>query len=351
MQIGIETEGLSGTIRGIGYFTLTLIEALKEENIVCYHSPNATDLHFPEVSHHHFRKRLHIPLANSLAALCHLRCYDQPHLIHFPEPKILYGKKPKAPFVLTIHDVMPLLFPHFFPKKSYLMMRYFLPRYLKEAAAVVAVSRQTRDDLVQLFPAIENKVTVIPCSLLPRQRIIDKKKEPFIFYIGSFEPRKNLTRIIEAFTILKGRGYPHRLIIAGKEEGTDCLPPKLHKDIIVTGYISEAEKDRLFQKASALVWPSLYEGFGIPLLEAMAAGTPIVTSNCSAPKEIVQDAAIGVNPLDSYDIADAIEKILCSQELSEQLMNKGLSRAADFSLGQFRERHLELYRTIFSPRR
>ncbi len=405
MKLGIETEGLCGTIRGVGYFTLTLIEALKNEGIVCYHSPNATDLHFPKVAHHHFRKKLRIPFSKSLSALCHLRCFNDLDLMHFPEPKILYGKKPKAPFVLTIHDVMPLLFPHLFPKKSYCIMSYFLPRYLNEAAAIAAVSQQTRDDLVRLFPKIENKVTVIPCALLPRERTIDEEKEPFLFYIGSFEPRKNLKGIIEAFGIIKKRGYPHRLILAGKEEGTNCLPTiprgvqncefgptrklsrfnccsegsidliqpseqqlnpealarskstildaagyNLSDDIILTGYISEAEKARLFQKASVLVWPSLYEGFGIPLLEAMASGTPIVTSNGSAPKEIVGEAALCVDPKDPLEIADAIEKILSSRELSKELMQKGINRAQDFSLDQFRMKHLKLYSTLMEKK-
>lgn len=350
MKFGIETEGLCGTIRGVGYFTLTLIEALKNEGIVCYHSPNATDLHFPKVAHHHFRKKINVPFSKSLGALCRLRCFNDLDLMHFPEPKILYGKKPKAPFVLTIHDVMPLLFPHLFPKKSYCIMSYFLPRYLNEAAAIATVSQQTRDDLVRLFPKIENKVTVIPCALLPRERTIDEEKEPFLFYIGSFEPRKNLKRIIEAFGIIKKRGYPHRLILAGKEEETNCLPSGLSDDIILTGYISEAEKARLFQKAAVLVWPSLYEGFGIPLLEAMASGTPIVTSNGSAPKEIVGEAALCVDPKDPLEIADAIERILSSRELSKELMQKGVNRAQDFSLDQFRARHLRLYSTLMEKK-
>jgi len=355
VKIGIDTEGLSGTIRGIGYYTLTLIEALKRvssssEEVTLFHSPNKADTLFPDLSHHHFRKKLPIPLSNSLAALCHRRCFDHLDLLHFPEPKILYGRKPRVPFVLTIHDVMPLLFPHLFPKKSYLMMRHFLSRYLKEAAAVVAVSHQTSHDLTALFPFCENKVTVIPCSLLPKERVIEQKKEPLLFYIGSFEPRKNLEGIIKAFGIIKERGYPHRLVIAGQEERMNQLPhhlmEKWKSDIVLLGYISEEEKGALFQKAALFIWPSFYEGFGIPLLEAMASGTPIVTSNSSAPKEITADAALCVDPKDPKEIADAMEQILSSQVQSQNLIEAGLKRAQDFSLELFRDKYLSLYQNI-----
>lgn len=357
MKIGIEAECLSQTVRGIGYFTLALIEALKEEQIVCFHTKNAADTYFPEVSHRHFRKHPRLPFSNSLAALTHSQCFDSMDILHFPEPKILYGKKPKAPFVLTIHDVMPLLFPEFFPKKSYLMMRCFLPKYLKEAAAICAVSGQTKKDLLKLFPIPQEKVHVIPCSLLPKERVFYEEKEPFLFYIGSFEPRKNLKGIIEAFAIIKGQGFPHKLVLAGKEEGSNCLPHdlirklKLENEITLKGYISEDEKTILFQRAALLVWPSFYEGFGIPLLEAMASGTPIVTSNCSAPFEIVKDAAICVDPHDPVAIANGIAQVLSSKELTKTLMQKGLKRAEDFSLDTFRKKHLELYNSICALRR
>lgn len=354
MKIGIESECLLHTIRGVGYATLTLIEALKrkDQRILSYHSQTSMCMHFPSVEHYSFRKALPLPFYNSLASLFHQSCFNQVDVMHFPTPKIIYGKRPKVPFVLTIYDVMPLLFPHFFPKTTRVMMEYFLPRYLREADAIIVVSQQTKKDLLQIFSIPEKKVHLIHCALLPKERIQSLKKEPFLLYVGSFEPRKNVPGIIRAFYQIKKQGFPHKLILVGKEEGNHRIPHQLiqelglQEEIVCKGYLSEEEKDTLFQKASLLIWPSFYEGFGLPLLEAMAFGTPIVTANCSASQEIVEDAAICVDPHDIEAIAQGMIQILSSEEIAKNLAAKGLERSKQFSLDLFGEKHLQIYKLL-----
>ncbi len=335
MTIGIDTSCLSHTIRGIGTYTLTLLEALRgqKQEIFCYqHSASSR-----------------LPFANSIASLFRCKCYEKVSLVHFPEPRILYGKRPRVPIVLTIHDVMPLLFPQFFPTKSRMMMQHFLPRYLRQVDAITCPSQQTKQDLLQIFPIPSHKVHVIPLALLPRQRIIQEKKEPFLLYVGSFEPRKNLPGILKAFAKVRKAGFAHKLVLVGKEEGKNRLPHvlirKLHlKDHIeLKGYVSEEEKGALLQKAALLIWPSFYEGFGLPILEAMASGTPVVTSNSSAMREVAGDAAILVDPHDHDQIADGAIKILSSQEKMKMLIEKGLQRSKEFSLEHFGKRHVDLY--------
>ncbi|MDN3506761.1 MAG: glycosyltransferase family 1 protein [Simkaniaceae bacterium] len=333
MTIGIETSCLSQTVRGIGVYTLTLLEALKDQNIQRF------DHSLP------FR----IPLAQSLLALSRSSCFEKVDLIHFPDPKILYGKRPKVPIVLTIHDVMPILFPHFFPKKSRILMERFLPRYLREADVITVPSHQTKLDLINVFNIPTEKVHVTGLALLPQKRIIQEQKEPFLLYVGSFEPRKNLPGILKAFAKLKQQGFPHKLVLAGKEERSNRLPYelidklRLRPHLQILGYISQDQKASLLQKCALLLWPSFYEGFGIPLLEAMASGAPIITTKGSAMKEVVGDAALLIDPNDPDAMAQAAMSILSSPEQTDFLMRRGLERYSNFSLSHFRNRILKIY--------
>lgn len=332
MIIGIETSCLSQTIRGVGIYTLTLLEALKDQNIHRFdHSPP-----------------IFLPFAASAAALLRSSCYEQVDLMHFPDPKILYGKRPKVPIVLTIHDIMPVLFPHFFPAKSRILMERFLPRYLRDADAITVPSNQTKQDLIDVFNVPREKVHVTGLALLPRERIFQEEKESFILYIGSFEPRKNLPGILKAFAKIKREGFPHKLVLVGKEEGKNRLPHELieklnlRPHLQILGYVSEEEKASLLQTCALLLWPSFYEGFGIPLLEAMASGAPIVTTDGSSMKEVVGDAAVLVDPNDHEAIAKAATQVLSSSDVSE-LIRKGVERSELFSLQKFSQTNLGLY--------
>lgn len=332
MKIGIETQCLTKTIRGVGFYTLTLLEALKREN--------------EDVRCFSFQKGS-IPFENSIKSL--FRGFEKVDLIHFPEPKILYGMRPKVPIVLTIHDVMPLLFPKYFPRKSHVMMRWFLPRYLKEADAILCPSQQTKSDLLNFFSIPSEKVHIIPLAIPYRDRVVQKEKDPFLLYVGSFEPRKNVPGILHAFAKIRKEGFPHRLVLAGKEEGAHRIPReliaklKLSDAVDIMGYLTEEEKAKLLQKAALLLWPSFYEGFGLPLLEAMASGTPIVTSKGSSIEEVVGNAGMLVNPFDEDDIAKGAIAILSDLQKRDSLIEKGLEKSKDFSIDLFVKRHLEIY--------
>lgn len=337
MKIGLETQCLTKTIRGIGVYTLTLLQTLQEKQkaVECFSFSSKG-----------------WPFENSIRSLFRPRCFEGADLIHFPEPKILYGKRPSIPIVLTVHDVMPLLFPNFFPRKSYIMMKIFLARYVKEADGIICPSEQTKRDLLEFFSIASKKTYVIPLAITEKKRTIQKEKEPFLLYVGSFEPRKNVERIVHAFANIRKEGFPHRLILAGKEEGSHVIPRDLieklglKSEIDIIGYISDEKKADLFQKAALLLWPSLYEGFGLPLLEAMASGTPIVTTRGLAMEEVVADASVLVDPLDPEDIAQGAISILSDQDKSDTLISKGLVRSKDFSRELFATRHLQLYSSI-----
>jgi glycosyltransferase involved in cell wall biosynthesis len=325
LKIGIETSCLKQTVRGVGTYTQALLETLKNLDI------------------HLFKRSVpNIPLTGSLESL--FKRYQGVDLIHFPEPKILYGIRPRAPFVITIHDLMPLKFPEYFPRKHTWMMRYFIPRYLKAARQVICVSEATRSDLTKFLPSI--KPIVIPCGIPSRKRDPNRKRDPFFLYIGSFEKRKNLKRILEAFHILKRKGIPHHLFIAGKSQGSNKLPYKLPPDVKALGYVNEEKKQDLLERATALIWPSLYEGFGIPLQEAMASGLPVITSDRGACPETVGDAGLIINPESVVEIAYAMEKVATDISLQKSFRTKGLRRAETFSLPCIRKQLIEVYNSV-----
>jgi glycosyltransferase involved in cell wall biosynthesis len=220
----------------------------------------------------------------------------------------------------------------------------------KKNTRIIAVSDNTRKDCEKYLHIPREKIRVIPEAADPdfrqhkdidtvRSRIATRFgiEPPFLFYTGSMMPRKNICRLIEAFRILKRKSYPHTLVIGGPD--TSC--PKdlreiitnenLQRDVLFTGYVTKEDLVDMYNAAEIFVYPSLYEGFGIPPLEAMACGTPVVTSNTSSLPEVVGDAGRLVNPNDTREIATTIEDLILDEGYRAELSKKGMARAGMFS--------------------
>jgi glycosyltransferase involved in cell wall biosynthesis len=172
----------------------------------------------------------------------------------------------------------------------------------------------------------------------------------YILYVGTWHTNKNIPRLIEAFAFLKKeRRLPHKLVIVGKkafghEAVTNAVDKfAVHDDVIIAGYVRQEELPLLMHGADVFVFPSLHEGFGIPPLEAMACGTPVITSNASSLPEVVGDAAVLVNPYDINEIAEAIDRVLSDGKLREELRRKGLERAKSFSWHKTAQEILQLF--------
>ena len=259
--------------------------------------------------------------------------------------------------VLTVHD---LAFKRF-PETAPLATRRWLARLetaLGRASQVIVVSEQTRRDLLESYPRLAarlaDRLTVVPLgvdtgsfrsaspdaiSAVRRRYAVEG---PFLLSLGGIEPRKNLPAMIRAYASLPEDVRPV-LVIAGpvapwNPEGWDlvrpsleALPPHVRDRVTLTGYVSEEEKVALLSGAEALVYPSLYEGFGLPALEAMACGVPVLTSNVSALPETAGDAALLVDPNDTEDIAAGMQRLLADSALRERLRGAGIARAAGFS--------------------
>jgi len=257
--------------------------------------------------------------------------------------------------VLTVHD---LAFKRF-PETAPLATRRWLSRLdtsLARASQVIVVSDQTRRDLLESSPRagrLTDRLTVVPLGVdtaffhppdaddVERVRRRYSIEGPFLLSLGGIEPRKNLPALIRAYASLPEDVRP-TLVIAGpvapwNPEGWDlvrpsleALPASVRDRVVVTGYVSEQEKVALLGGAEALVYPSLYEGFGLPVLEAMACDTPVLTSSVSALPETAGGAALLVDPKDTEDIAAGMERLLTDTALREQLRAAGTARAATF---------------------
>jgi glycosyltransferase involved in cell wall biosynthesis len=259
--------------------------------------------------------------------------------------------------VLTVHDLAFRRFPETAP----LATRRWLTRLessLRRASQVIVVSEQTRRDLLESYPSLAprlaERLTVVPLGVdtdvirpAPPDAVEAVRRRhavegPYLLSLGGIEPRKNLPALISAYAALAEDVRP-TLVIAGpvapwNPEGWDLvrpsleeLPPRVRDRVIVTGYVSEGDKVALLSGAEALVYPSRYEGFGLPVLEAMACATPVLTSNVSALPETAGDAALLVDPRDTEAIAAGMTRLLTDGALRERLRVAGVARAARFS--------------------
>lgn len=206
------------------------------------------------------------------------------------------------------------------------------------AAHICAISGQTKQDLVEHCQVDPAKITVTPLAADPLFTPSDRVREPVILTVGTLEPRKNLARVIQAYAQLpRTMTKEYRLVLVGKlgwnyQDIFAALPDStLREQITFTGRISDEELRDWYQRASLFVYPSLYEGFGIPPLEAMACGTPVVTANVSSLPEVVGDAALTVDPERVEAIRDAMARVLTDSGLAQTLTSTGLARSRQFS--------------------
>jgi glycosyltransferase involved in cell wall biosynthesis len=266
--------------------------------------------------------------------------------------------------IITVTDVSPLLHPETHGRGQVMYHRHILPQVLKRADAIVTISHSSKKDIVSCFRIAEEKVHVIHLGVDGRfvptvagdcafARFLP---EHYILNIGTLEARKNLPRLLEAYAIARGKGLPHKLLIAGTRGwrlsnlAGIVEKHKLENDVFFLGFVEDADLPLLYSKAGFFVYPSIYEGFGIPLLEAMACGTPVITSNSSSMPEVAGDAALLVDPLDVNDMASRMLELACSVELSRSLREKGIGRAALFSWEKTARETLAVYETVTGER-
>lgn len=267
-----------------------------------------------------------------------------------------------TPTVVTIHDLSYLVYPDAFSRRVRTMLTTLVPMSIRRAARVIAVSEHTKSDVIRFYGLAPEKIAVTPLAPGPAfvemPRAADEQlppgiTEPFLLAVGNFEPRKNLDRLLEAFFVIARQGFDGQLVLVGKGSGAQSIAARarqngLESRIVLTGFVTERELVLLYNRAKLFVYPSLYEGFGLPPIEAMACGCPVVASNTSVMPETLGDAAILVDPASVSALANAMTAVLETDGLARTLEQKGLARARSFTWHETAARTRSVYADVAS---
>ena len=276
-------------------------------------------------------------------------------LFHIPP----FGFRPiSTPTVVTIHDLTPILFPAWHPHPTVWAHRLILPRVFKHTTRIIADSLSTARDIDRLYGRYAPVVRPVPLGSrgLPPPAA-SRKEFPFILFVGTLEPRKNIPVLVAAYEQLRRRGRMEKLVIIGKKgwhynESMRCIEQSpFAGDILCKGFLDEAALAWHYHNASAFVYPSLYEGFGLPVLEAMKCGCPVVASASSSLPEVVGDAGLLVDPTDTGLLTEHLWMILTDSTLAQKLAHLGQERAKAFTWEKTAGLTLDVYREIFDGNR
>lgn len=371
MRIAIDARLSFSFQGGITQYTLNLVRALAavdRENIYTIFQRHGDQRII--TSQDNFRRAYlwtpaHHPLEQyllSLELLVH-HSFDLIHWTDFIPP--LYNHRPS---VITVHDLAFLLYPHFLTRDS---ARYYglIDQAVRRADHIIAVSEATKRDLVRLTGTPPKKITVIYEAAEPiytpihDQDVLNEIRgryhlpDQYILFVGTIEPRKNLKTLIQAFDLLRTnyKSSAH-LVIVGKRgwlyEDIDQLIDQLgiQDQIHFLGRVPTADLPLLYNAAQMLVLPSFYEGFGLPPLEAMACGIPVIVSNISAMPEVVGDAALRVEPEDVEGFAVAMNRLLTEDDLRADMIAKGRKRARCFSWQRAAQETIQVYQKLAKTR-
>jgi len=349
MRIAINCRSILLSQRtGIGRYTYHLLDNLGKidhANEYILHAPQRLfdfKRRLPDFSrYNNFKNRID----------CFHRGIGKSDIYHLPCPDVIGPYSGKL--IVTIHDLIYKAYPQSHTPQTIELTEKYMQAILGLADKIICISENTRRDLHSFWDYPLEKSCVVcngvdhaifyPLSQEERLHAASQLKElgidkPYVLYVGTIEPRKNLTGLLESFALLKGKKvFQGQLVVAGMkgwmQERREELIKKLgiDRDVIFTGFISDDQLCQLYNMAELFVFPSFYEGFGFPILEAFCCGAPVITSQTSACGEIASDAAIFTDPSDPKAIASAMEQVLTDKTLKGSLRQAGLKRAQNFS--------------------
>lgn len=369
MKIGIDARSMFGTPTGVGRYLSNLLTALSRldfENTYWLYTDRQVEK--PIIAQaNFFQKALTLPVAQNYFTWNHLRL--PPELIlrpvdvfHFPFYTMPVFRNYKS--IVTIHDITYEVHPEWYSWKGLVAMRLFSRYAAQHADTILTDSHSTKADIVRHYRVPEKTVEVISLGVEEQFRKINKEQPlqqikaryqiramPIILYIGSIHTRRNVEELIRAFQIIARKHRESQLVIVGKREypyldvQTLIHELGLAQQVLLPGYVPDDDLPGLYNLADLFIYPSSYEGFGLPPLEAMACGTPVITSNNTSLPEVTGDAAILLDdPRNVNEIADAIEQVLRDEGLRQKMITCGLVRARQFSWEQTARKTLAVYR-------
>ena len=369
MRIAFDGTTLTPGRTGVGYYTEHLLQHLARavettghELIVVSNQPIDTAQPLPR--HVRVHDRLRFPLRIAWMQLLAGRVLEdiRADVAHFTNGMVPLGTS--AARVVTIHDVSLKLYPECHPVRRRLINRPLVAVAAHVADAVVAVSHSARHDLLKFHRIPEERVAVVHEAAGPGfMRITDQRQrarirmryglpERFVLYVGAIEPRKNLPRLMDAFADARRQGIAHELVCVGPYgwssrdlyQRVDELG--LRRVVHFTGYVPAEDLPVIYNLAEFFAFPSIYEGFGLPVIEAMACGTPVITANNSSLAEIASGVAETVDPHDVHALSSAIVTLARDAEWRDELSRRGLARAQQFSWARTAQDMLALYEQV-----
>lgn len=290
-------------------------------------------------------------------------------LLHVPAFSPPVRRPGKIKIVTTVHDLIGMLFPNQLGRVSRFYWGHWLPQAVKVSDVLVADSQYTRSDLIRHLGVPADKIRVIYLSghegfshdLAPQK--IDQAKSSFgiegryFLFVGTLEPRKNLERVLAAFAEFRETSREagaHQLVVVGSKDFAHGIffkrllqsHPQALSRVLFTGHVGHDQLNALYAGATGFLYPSLYEGFGMPILEAMGSGTPVITSNTTSIPEVAGEAALLVDPLQTHAIRDAMIRVAGEEGLRQKLIAKGLERIRLFSWKKTVSELLSVYHSL-----
>jgi glycosyltransferase involved in cell wall biosynthesis len=368
LRIAIDAHSVGAGLAGNESYATNLIEALAEIDTV----NNYTLFVTRDEAVKRFRNRWpnfvvrttppHTPIVRiPLTLSAELRRYPVDVLhVQFTSPPFA-----PCPVVVSIHDLSFEHLPETFKRRSRAQLRLTVRRSARKAKRVLALSEHARQDIISTYKISPNRVTAIPIGTAPHFRPVMDEKElqrvrhtygiarNYILSVGSIQPRKNLGRLAQAYARLRHRLPENelpQLVIVGKrawlyrETLREIEQLRTGNCVITTGYVPESDLPALYSGATCFVYPSYFEGFGLPPLEAMKCGAPVITGDRTSLPEVVGDAGLLVNPFDVDAIASAIQSIVTDSKVRSELKSRSLNRAQMFDWRETAQRTLEVYR-------
>ncbi len=370
MRIAIDAHSVGAKLGGNESYAVNLIEALAEIDSVNDYTlyvttPEAHDRFHQRWPNFRVRSTLpHTPLIRiplTLSAELRKNPVDVLH-VQFTAPPFC-----PCPAVVSIHDLSFEHLPQTFNVRSRTQLRLTVRHSAKRAAKILTLSEHTRRDLIETYRVDAERITAIPLAAPTHFGPIDDTKElqrvrhtygidgDYFLSVGSIQPRKNLARLVKAYALLRSENSAvklPKLVLAGKcawlyDETLRALDQSGVKDaVVLTGYVPDKDLPALYSGALCFVYPSYFEGFGLPPLEAMKCGTPVVVGNRTSLPEVVGDAGLTVDPFDVDAIAAGIKRLLYDSDLRRDLSLRGQQRAAEFDWRETARRTLKVYEDV-----
>ena len=369
MRIAFDGTTLTPGRTGVGYYTEHLLQHLArevahtgDEIVVLSNKPVDTQSPLPPHVRVHEGHRFPIRIgwmqmraASALEAV-------KPDVAHFTNGMIPIGSPVTT--VVTVHDMSLRLYPRCHPVRRLILNRPLMRVAIQQASAIVTVSHSARRDLLRLHGVAADRVSVVHEAARPVFRPINDRGTldavkaryalpgRFILYVGTIEPRKNLNRLMAAFAAARRAGIPHHLVCVGpygwssRDLSGTIERLGLRDAVHFTGYVPFEDLPAIYNLGDFFVFPSLYEGFGLPVVEAMASGLPVLTSNTSSLGEIAGDAAEPIDPTDIDAMADAIRRLATDRALRQDRAERGFERARAFSWRQTAREMLAVYHRL-----